>query len=412
MSWIERIQNNFEITCGDGSVFRPNWMKASKVLTFNIKEFNFPGVQGTLVDRREAQGRKFDLEIFFQGDDHLDISDAFETSSLDKRFWTISHPMYGQIIVQPSSLSFDNTVHNITKITGTVTETITITNPKPLIIPEDKIDEDTENLNEVIAVNFTNNVEPKSSDITTAKATNEKVFQETNNEISNDIDGQTYFNALNSAQTSVTESLTDVDAAIRQTTAFILAPARFSQSVKSRLDMLGRNFETLRLNISGTLSKIPKTKKQYYESNAASTLSAMALASSIKHNDDDYKNRPQVVEIIQFLLAALSQYLQDLDTLQTGTGNNPSDYVPNAQTIINLNNLFNYTVGNLFQIGLNARQERFYVTPENTNLIELCHVIYGLKDADESINELIRNNGFGLFQMLEIKKDTKIVYYI
>jgi len=412
MSWIERIEKNFEITCGDGVTYTPQWMKAIKVLPFNTKEFNFPGVAGTLVDRREAQGRKFDLEIFFQGENNLDVADSFEESARDKRFWTISHPLYGSIFVQPSSLSFDNSVHNVTKITGTVTETITITNPKPTIIPEDKIDEDVENLNEVVAVSFANNVKPKSSDITETKATNEKVFAETKQNIEDDIDGQEYFNLFNNAQSAMTNALTDADGAIRSTQNFILAPARFKQSVQSRLSMLDNNFESLRANISGSVTKITKNEKQFFESQASGTLGTMALASSIIFDDNDYKNRPQVVETIDFLLARFARFLTDLDLLQSGTGNNPNDYIPNAQTIIDLNNLFTYTVGNLFRIGLNARQERFYTTTDETNLIELAHRIYGLKNADETIDELIRNNGFGLYQTLSVNKDVIVKYYI
>ena len=69
-------------------------------------------------------------------------------------------------------------------------------------------------------------------------------------------------------------------------------------------------------------------------------------------------------------------------------------------------------MSNLYAIGMNARQERFYVTPDETDLISLTHKLYGLANGDESILELMRNNGFGIKQMLKVAKDVNVKYYI
>tara|TARA_R110002012_G_scaffold4881_1_gene22305 strand:+ start:1927 stop:3165 length:1239 start_codon:yes stop_codon:yes gene_type:complete len=412
MSWIEKTNKDFEITTGDGKKYIPEWMNAIKLLEFNTKNFNFPGVAGTLVDRREPKGSTFDLEFFFQGENHLDVAREFEASSLDKRFWTISHPLYGIINVQPSSLLFDNTKHNVSKITGTVTETITDVNPKALLIPEDKIDEDVEFANDEISTTFENNVSPTSTDINTVKADNEQALENVDQKIENDSDGQEYFNSFNEAQSAISNAAAEPGRAIRKTQAFIMAPARFNQSVKSRLSMLTNNFQNLRKNIEGTATTVSRNKKVFYESQAGTTLNAIALSSSIVFDDNDYKNRPQVIEVIQIILVVFSQYLDDLDSMQLGSGGDPNDYIPSAQSIIQINNLLNFTMSNLFVIGLSARQERFYTTTDETDLISLAHKIYGLKNGDESINELIRNNLFGINQMLKISKDTSVKYYI
>lgn len=412
MSWIEQVNKDFEITTGDGRKYIPEWMNANKNTSFNTKEFNFPGVPGTLVDRREPKGSKFELEIFFQGEDHLDVAQAFDISSKDKRFWTISHPLYGILNVQPSSLLFDNTKHNVSKITGVVTETITEINPKAIVIPEDKIEEDTEFANDQMASSFENNVTPTSTDINTAKADNAQAYATVETKIENDSDGQSYFNALNDAQNAMTNAAADAGAAIRKTQSFILAPALFAQSVKSRLSMLTENFSNLRKNIDGTAETVSKNTKKFYEVQAGATLTAIALASSIPFDDNDYNNRPKVVDVIEIILEVFVEYLEDLDAMQLGSGGDPNDYVATAETIIQINNLLNYTMSNLFQIGLEARQERFYTTPDKTDLISLSHKLYGLANGDESINELIRNNSFGLKHMLEIAKDITVKYYI
>ena len=120
MSWIEKVENEIQITTGDGKIYTPQYIDAEYLQDFNLSSFNFRGVKGSLVKRQEPQGRKFGLKIFFQGDSHLDVAESFRLSSYDKRFWTISHPYYGQIFVQPRSLRFNNKKHNLTEITVAV----------------------------------------------------------------------------------------------------------------------------------------------------------------------------------------------------------------------------------------------------------------------------------------------------
>ena len=67
---------------------------------------------GSLLDRREIKGTRFNLEIYFQGADHLDLSDDFIESAKDKRFWTLTHPFYGKMFVQPLSMGVDNKLDN------------------------------------------------------------------------------------------------------------------------------------------------------------------------------------------------------------------------------------------------------------------------------------------------------------
>ena len=76
MSWIERIQKGITITTGDGNSFTPLYVINSKNVEFNVAEFEFPNIGGTLVKRSEWKGTKFQLQIIFQGDDNIEKSNA------------------------------------------------------------------------------------------------------------------------------------------------------------------------------------------------------------------------------------------------------------------------------------------------------------------------------------------------
>ena len=118
MSWTEKLKKGLEITTGDGKKYFPLYKLTPKVTPFNVAEFEFPNIEGTLVKKSLVKGTKLNLEFYFDGEDHLDQSQAFEISAKDKRPFKISHPFFGLMTVQPTTLEYDPTGLSITKITG------------------------------------------------------------------------------------------------------------------------------------------------------------------------------------------------------------------------------------------------------------------------------------------------------
>lgn len=409
MSWVEKVNTKLTIKTGDGRTYTPNWMNASKTVDFNISEFNFPNVQGTLVDRREAKGAKYNLEIYFQGENYLEISDAFDISAKDKRYWTIIHPMYGQLFVQPTSLNFDNTKYNVSKITGTIIETITETYPKPKVIAEDFVEQEVDEANQTITDSFENNVVLSTSDVTSMEASLESSYTNYEPNIDELEDKNKFLESMNDARNKVRNITTDVNQGIRAMQTIIQAPALFQQDIVSRLSMMKENFDTLRDTVQNIASN---PGKFIYESLGGLLIGGTALALSRPNSENDYANRVQVTDAIETLISMYNGYIEDLDAIQVGTGNNPTDYIPNYQSILILNEIVYFTLANLYAIGMDAKQERIHILEEDSNFILLAHRFYGLDENDNSIDELIRNNNLGLNGILNIKKDTPIKYYI
>jgi len=412
MSWIEDIKTDYVITTGDGKEYRPNWLNANNSIAFNITEFEFPGVPGTFVDRREAKGRRYNIEIYFQGENNLDVSAAFSESSEDKRYWVVAHPMYGNLNVQPISLNFDDSEYNVTKITGTIVETITDINPRAVVIPEDKIEEEAEHISEVASIGFDASIVPDSSDINKMLADTGVYYANNSVSIVESDDGEGYFNFFNEAQGATRNAASDAAGAMQSIQTFLRAPAMFQQSVDSRVSMLLSNFNSLRTTISGNLENIPKSEREIFEALGAGILSSMALAASTIFNENDYPTRKSVFDMVDLLLNSYNTFLEDLDGLQIGSGGDPLDYVPKAQTIIDLNGLFNFTMGNLFKISFEAKQERVYTVVDDTNWFVLTNLLYGSKFLDEKMEELRRNNNLGLKGVLNIEKGIEIKYFV
>jgi len=165
MSWIENIKSGLSITTGDGKVYNPLYVITTKSVDYNVAEFEFPNITGTLVKRNTAKGARYRFEMIFQGDDHIEQFKAFELSNNDQRPWQVFHPIYGNILLQPTSLIYDPTGLNNTKVTGDLIETITEEYPKITIDPKDSVGFDVVNVNEIAASSFESLVIPDASDV-------------------------------------------------------------------------------------------------------------------------------------------------------------------------------------------------------------------------------------------------------
>ena len=408
MSWIDNLKTTLTIITGDGEQYTPNWKGASVVVGYNVSEFNFPNVEGTYVDRREQLGSKFALELYFQGEDHLEVMKNFVISAKDKRPWTIIHPLYDVLNVQPSALNIDNTDNNISKITITATQTIERTNPRTLIIPVDKIDEDVEFLSAILVSAL------DVPDATLIKNEIAKFKIKSLPSIQNDADGQVFINKANIAEDSVANIGAEQDTALNAVIDFLLSPSDFNQSVASRLKMVSNSFDDLVGTVIGTPTEIkdfPNDFKTTFETFGASIIASLCRLASLPILSD-YTKRSEVNVTIEKILTIHNTYIVKLDELEIGTGGNPQDYQPNAESIIALNNLVNYTASVLFDISQDSKQERSEIIAEDSDFITLAHRFYGLDFEDANIDELMSNNSLGINGIINIKKGTKIIYYI
>ena len=201
MSWLDRIKDELSIQTGDGVVYKPFWVGATKSKEFNVSEFEFINVSGTLVDRRLPKGNRYNLEIHFQGDDHLEQALAFYESTDDVRYWVLQHPFYGYLYVQPLSINQDNTTLNVSKFSIPVVETIIDDNPKTSISQIDSISILKVQLDDNFSNSITAPIQP--ADTNKLKATNKTNYDFTTPIISLPEELQDYNNAFNKANSAI-----------------------------------------------------------------------------------------------------------------------------------------------------------------------------------------------------------------
>ena len=431
MSWLDQIKTQLVITTGDGKSYQPQWINAKKRLGFNIAKFEFPNVPGSLVNRREPLGMEYELELYFQGNggvekgpnvdngyfDYLVATKLFETSAKDKRPWTLKHPFYGQLIVQPTALSVDNSTLNISKIICSVIETISQDYPIAVTRPTDLISMDAVGASQRLASSTANsevitkvppaNISAKS--INTLKGQFTKFQLSVSNAVNHlTADFTGYMNTFSQAFNSIDNLIGSASQVLNLLQAVVNKPAMFQQDIKSRISLLQGQFNTLGLTITGSMSNLDKL---LYTTLAGGSISGMALAcANLQEGDLVYAS--DTLDTIAQLLSYYNQYLANLDSMQTMNGGNVTSFIPDFDSLIALEELMNFTIANLFAIALNGKQQRSIILEVDSNWINLTHRLYGLDNADANLLSLMQQNNAGLSTALQVPKNTKVIYYI
>lgn len=409
MSWIEKSNTDFTITCGDGRSYTVGWLNATLAVEWNAGIFEFNKLKGTMVKRKERKGNRYNIEVHFQGEDHLDVAEDFRLSADNPAPWVIQHPYYGQLTVQPTALLFDNTGYNITKITGTVIETITEEAPVVKVSAPDKIIADTALMDTRAMETFNTQVQPATADLQTITANNTALYNEGKKGLQGTLNAEGYTNAFNTAQSAVNKILTGPSLALTQIQAFINYPVQFQERVSNRLQSFANQLAQLRNTVENITTR---NGKKIYEFQGATLVGGMALTTVTNITGQDYNNRTLVTATVETLLAAYNGFIEDLEALQSLNGGDPGSYIPDFDAIFALTQLVNYTVGNLFSIADNSRQERALILEEDTNPISLAHRLYGLLPDDSTIQELMDTNNIVLLAGPILKKGRRIVYYV
>lgn len=418
-TWADKLITDFKITTGDGKVYKPLSLYLTYNLRydFNIAKFNFKGVRGTLVKRGESQGEVMNINIVFQGEDTLDNMFAFKESSKNKKAWTINHPFYGNLYVQPLSLAYDNGKLNQTVITGEVMETLkdngsSVKNNYPEAI---KGGADTGNTlaTDTVVMEVP---EPKPNFFAQLTKNSRNYYNLVTGKIApgsaNAIAYANYYNQVtNALQTTAYD---DVSGTLGYIQSLISAPAYFEDTVVNRQALLQNQLDYL----SGTVDDIlgmyvtpTFALKKIYENNAATIINAMCV-TAVTNITTDYDYRPDILSVINKLVAAHNGYLSRLNDLQTSTGGDIDSYIPNSVLINAISQLTTVTVFYLYTLAQDALQQRVHTLPFNSNVILVAFELYPDKNADVAAQTIIANNNISTKECLVIEKGRKILYYV
>lgn len=400
MSWIALIDNNkFTIITGDGKEYLPKWSDAKKRINFHNSKFDYPGVEGTYVNRKEKTGDSYNLNIYFDGGDCIEKGKAFEESTKDERAWTLLHPFYGIISIQPTDIDIDTSNLNVWKATINATATLASGRSKLEYNTIDEIKEakaKIEDVSEDIVLSE-KTVTEVSENISTYDKAYGKVLKAQK-------DFEQFKKIVGKATGEIANKLADAKSTIRLFSNIISYPIIVEQSLSERFDSLKNTFDEL-------INKLSPENYQYQATNLVANLSYMSIIAPPVGEDstynfkDEYKTRNDIVRQVEKIRSVYENYLLNIEKLEA------DGFIPDFRSLELLDFIIVSTVRNLESQIFGLKKEISYTLYEDSNAILLTQKFYGLDKEDKNLERFMSINEIGINQLFSIPKGTKIKYY-
>lgn len=389
MSWKDNIENiELTIVTGDNEIFKPLYTTSSQDIEFNVSEFNFIELEGTLVTRKKVKSQKIPLNIIFQGDDHIDIAEKFLESSKDPRYWTITHPIIGEIYGHPASINKINDDLNTVVFNIDFWETILPGQIKSAkVYPLELIESKNFELIEFGSLNLIPDQKPElKSLVTKIKSRYDVLIDKTN------IDK--YKGLIADAMSGIDNLLKEPQKAIRNISKLIQFPAYIEGILKNRVAL-----------IQAILNDI---KEIFPDNNLNYSIFGSVVVSGIaqiilKPSENDFVTRNNVQVQFNNLADVYDNFLNDIDN---------NNFQQDFQEAITLNEIVINTLYYLYDVSFDAKQERYDIVESDTNLILLTHKYMGLDFEDKNLNTFRELNGIKNKNLFIVKKGRKITYLV
>jgi hypothetical protein len=400
MSWIDRLETKkLTITTGDGETYSPLWMEAKKAINYNTEGFDFIGIEGTFVQRKEKSGNQYPLLLFFTGEDCIEQADRFEISARDKRPWTIQHPLYDTIICQPLSMEIDNTDYNVSRITCTVWETIKTEYPQAEVSIGGEIQESVEQLNELTAgITAETNPTPDTANVSKFRSAFLRIQSLYEQVATSSEDKLTLRDKFRIANGALDSFATNVLGVSRAANDLINFPFQLTSSTQFKLRQISQTLEALPTIF---LSENPTVEEKSFMDSVVTPTMLTACNCAINPPANDYTTRQIVVNVILRLNMMYDFYLSLFDNII---------YVQDPEVSRQVDLIVNTTLSNLIDVAFDSKQERSTILNRDNNMITIAHKYFGR--GDENLEDFINLNNIELSEYLQIKKGRTIKWLV
>ena len=356
--------------------------------------FDFVGVPGSYVERHEKSGDKFNIDLIFQGEDHIDNANSFLLSAENKNPWKIIHPIYDNLFVQPLALEIENSDYNSTQITGGIWETLSDTFPEQTIDQVAVVvDKNAEIITQNVDVFSANqDLDPDVDVINAADVSSKSIYDSYLKLTDNDDDIVILKDLFRKASAGVSVILSDPNYYMTQTLNLINYPFIIKQNIQFKINKLIENYSSIK--------SLFINDGAFFQS-YASTLLSVSCACAVTPDATSYESKSEVLNVIEQIDSLYYDIIDTFDAI---------DFVQNSDIALGLDSMFTSAVSSLYLIAFEAQQERTIMLDKDDNMINIAAKYYGT--GDEDLESFINHNAITLNEHLQIKKGRKITYYV
>ena len=416
----DRLHSAVVMTSPDGAVFTPKWRGDPRTQVKKIGIFNFPNVDGSIVQDLGVASMMYTLTLFFEGPNNDLESDAFMAALREKGKWEVVHPVHGLKKLQPLSFSpTDDPVAsgNVTQVdTGWIEPLDLVALPSASEL-QAAILAQIEEVNEVAAEQL-----------------EQSTFQKLVSEIAEIRDAvldvvasvQENLQAITDAAAEVTAAVEaiqrDINAVLDVIPLDILAiagqlqelielPARAIDSVQARLDAYGSFADDIAL-LSPSTPGTPSYNRVAVQELA---LTAVFCAVADVSSTGALQSRVEAVEVIEANQALLKDATDVLDATQTLFEGQAIDrqYFSQSQSYSDSGKLNALTVAYLLRSLFDLKTEKRFILDRERNPVMVTIEEYGsVGEKDANVDFFNDTNKIEENEFVVMPKGRELVVYI
>lgn len=416
----DRLRDICQLTSPDGNIFNPLWRSNTYSANKKLGIFEYPKVDGSVIQDLNINGTRWPLTLFFEGADNDLESRRFFKSLAERGTWEVIHPVHGQLFLQPVSFSPNDDPTESGNITQVTTEWIEPADPAVLkstpqlsaIINTQALD-----TNEASSNQLDDNlqVDTAAEGIATETATNNIIIA-VNEKLSNLFEGVAEISAQMAAiqrgiQSTLDETILRPIALAGQIQALIELPALVIRDVRTKLT----SYENLIDAIIGISPETTDTKArntvaiQEIALTAAITAVAQTTAAGV------LDTRAEAIEMADDVFALFESITDALDETQELFEDNAIDaqYFSQSQSFSDVSLLVAQAIAYLLLASYDLKIEKRFTLDRPRAPIEIAITEYGeLGDNDSNFNLFVTSNKLKADQIRILPSGFEVVVYV
>lgn len=417
----DRLRPNITLTSPSGAVFTALWVGNPRAQAKRLGIFNFPLVDGSVVQDLGVASATYPLTLSFSGPDHDLESDRFFTALSERGVWDVVHPVHGAKRLQPMSFEPSDAPVTSGNITTVNTEWIEPLEPATVASTaelQSGVAAQIETVNETGVDQLdTSTFQSAAAEIAEFRSAVRDVVANVESHIETIASVSAAITAeINSIKRDIDAVLAivplDMIAVAGQIQALIQLPARAIQDTQARLDA----YKNLADGISFTLTpETPGTPSYNRVAVQEVALTATFGAVADVASTGTLLSRTEAVEVMEGVLALFRDATDTLDASQELFEGQAIDvqYFSQSQSYPDSARLIAQTVAYLLRTSFDLKVEKRFILAAAANPLRIAIREYGGPGEDDANIEFFNDtNKIEDLEFLLMQAGRELVVYV
>ena len=419
MSWKDRVRKEIKFTSPNGNQFTALWQKNRMPKEKKLGIFNYPKLNGSIVQDLGIKGTRYPLTFYFTGLDHDLETDKFEKAFDETGTWIVIHPIKGNLDLQPVSINPDyNPVDNGTYsliqtewIEPIIEESLKSISELGSIVKRKQID-----LNIQAIAQFKGTQASAAEKISIVQNIRKAViaFQNSMKSIYDKVSAVSakVVEVRNQIESTITQAVINVAALAGQIQQLVSLPGLIVTDIKSKLEL----YAEMATDIIDGLSP-SGTNKADNNTALVQEIFLSAISASMADNVTiaEYDTREQIIDTIEDITSLSNNITDGLDDIMADFSSNDFDlqYYSQSESFSAAMILLANMIAYLLRVSFDLKTVKTIRLDQDKSPIRIVIEEYGeLGENDKLLDFFIASNNLKANEILIIPGGKEIVIYV